>query len=133
MAKKEIILTEEHIRLIEELKFEGFVFNGEMNNPNSDYGWGINQYSPWGGLPIEDIARILGHWNDYERGTEENPLGRRYPEELEEKFKTYYCDIVDNMEYILDLAFKNLRNGLKPGKYYCNPRYKDWTYEPIEN
>lgn len=128
MAKKTITLTEEHIRLIEEIKFDGFVFNGEENNRNGDYGWGINEYGPWGGpYPIEDIARILGHWNDYIKGTEENPLGRRYPEELEEQFKKYYYDIVGNMEYILDLAFKNLRNGLQPGTYSCNPRYKDWV------
>ena len=129
MAKKVIKLNDDLINLITNIKFESFVFDGDSRNGR--YGWGIDQYAPWGGdYPIEDIALVLGHWGDYIKGTEEDPLGRRYPEEMEKQFLAYYYYINDNFEYIIDLVFKFAgKGGLVPGTYSCNPREKNWIKE----
>lgn len=149
MALKKITLTEDHIKLISNIRFETFMFDGITSPPSfwsmlnasintgrnvflqDNMGWGIDQYSPWGGYrPIEDIALILGKWDEVIEGTEEDPMGRRYPEELEKYFLEIYHDIVDNMEYILSLVFTySSKGGLTPGTYKCHPLYKNWTKE----
>ena len=78
MALKKITLTEEHIKLLQAIKFESFVFDGDSRNGR--IGWGIDQYGPWGGnYPIEDIALILGHFQDAIPGTENDYDGRKFP------------------------------------------------------
>ena len=52
------------------------------------YAWGINQWSLFGGTYVmEDIALILGRYDEFIPGTEESPQGKQYPKELEE----YMC------------------------------------------
>ena len=78
MALKKITLTEEHIKLLQAIKFESFVFDGDSRNGR--IGWGIDQYGPWGGnYPIEDIALILGHFQDAIPGTENDYDGWKFP------------------------------------------------------
>ena len=127
MAYKKIKLTDDHIKLLQALKFEQFVFDGDSRNGR--FGFGIDQYAPWGGdIPVEDIALILGHWDKTIKGTEKDYDGRKFPKELEDHFFDLYDDITNNMEYMLSLlAFYSDKGGLVPGTYKCNPRYKDWT------
>jgi hypothetical protein len=126
MALKKFVITEDHIKLLQAIKFETFVFDGDSRNGR--IGWGIDQYGPWGGeYPIEDIALILGHFNDAIPGTENDWNGRKFPDELHDKFHTLYEEITENMELLFSLLiFYTDKGGLTPGTYKCNPRIKDW-------
>lgn len=126
MAFVKIKLNEEHLKLIENIKFEKFVF--DMDTRNGRYGWGIDQYSLFGGsYALEDIALILGHWDEYIRGTENDPMGRHYPEELENHMWELYHYIWDNMEHIIRLVFYfNDKGGLTPGEYKFDTNNETW-------
>ena len=154
MAKKRktITLTEEHIALISNVKFEKFVFDDKehyaqfkslANNlqltedlkyadynkeiledlhdfdPHSRFGWGCDQWNLFGGTYVlEDIAMILGYFDQAIENSESLASGRRFPEELEEKMYNLYEYICDNFEDILVLSFTFLANGgLTPGTY----------------
>jgi hypothetical protein len=127
MALKKITITDDHIKLLQAIKFESFVFDGDSRNGR--YGFGIDQYGPWGGnYPIEDIALILGHFKDAIPGTENDYDGRKFPDELAMKFYDLYEYITENMEYLFSLLiFYTDKGGLVPGTYKCNPRIKNWT------
>lgn len=127
MALKKLTVTDEHIKLLKEIKFESFVFDGDSRNGR--IGWGIDQYGPWGGnFPIEDIALILGHWGDTIPGTENDFDGRKFPEKLHNHFLDLYEDITDNFElYFRLLIYMTDKGGLTPGTYKCNPRLNEWT------
>lgn len=126
MAFVKIKLTDEHLKLIENIKFEKFVF--DMDTRNGRYGWGIDQYSLFGGsYALEDIALILGHWDEYIRGTENDPMGRHYPDELENHMWELYHYIWDNMEHIIRLVFYfNDKGGLTPGEYKFDTNNETW-------
>ena len=127
MAFKKITKTEDHIKLLQAIKFETFVFDGDSRNGR--IGWGIDQYGPWGGnYPIEEIALILGHFQKAIPGTENDVDGRKFPEELDNYFIDLYNDITENMEYMFSLLiYYTDKGGLTPGTYKCNPRIKEWS------
>lgn len=124
---KKITLTDEHIALIKNIKFEAFDFGDGIKDWH--YGWGIDQYSLFGGsYAMEDIALILGKYDQHIPGTEESPLGRQYPKELEDHFWGLYDDIAKNMEYIISLVLFYLdKGGLTPGTYKCKSEVKEWV------
>ncbi len=101
-AYKTINLTEDHIKLLSEIKFESFIFDSDSRNGR--IGWGIDQYAPWGGeRPIEDIGLILGRWMEAIPGSEDDIRGRCFPEPLQSHFHDLYDDITNNMEYMWSL------------------------------
>lgn len=126
MAFKKITLNEDHLKLISSIKFESFLFDSETKN--SRFGWGIDQYSLFGGTYVmEDVALVLGQFDKYIKGTEEDPLGRQFPKELEDYWWDLYRYIVDNMEYIIDLVFTYVnKGGLSVGTYKLDNNRK-WT------
>ena len=127
MASKSITITEEHIRLLQAIKFEQFIFDGDTRNGR--FGWGIDQYAPWGGnYPIEDIALTLGQFDKAIEGSENSCYGRYFPDDLQNHFIDLYEYITENMEYLFSLLiFYSDKGGLTPGTYKCNPRLKDWV------
>ena len=168
MAIKKITLTEDHIKLIQNMKFETFemgevfsttLIDEAIEEIESDkesmkkfglvrdrlvrakeklelvsdlkecHAWGINQWNLFGGtFVMEDVALILGHYGDYIPGTEESPLGKQYPKELEDYMWSLYMDIYENMEYIISLVlFYTDKGGLTPGTYKCKDTEKNWT------
>lgn len=167
MAIKKITLTEDHIKLIQNIRFEAFemgeLFSLErvlsaiseiestpetmkkfgrlrdelvrvkeqleiISDRKECMAWGINQWSLFGGTyAMEDIALILGKFQEFIPGTEESPLGRQYPKELEDYMWGLYNDIVDNMEFIISLVlFYVDKGGLQPGTYKCKIQDKIW-------
>lgn len=127
MAFKKIVLNADHLTLIKNIKFEPFVFES-TENQNGRFGWGIDQYSLFGGTYVmEDIAIALDKWDKFIPGTEEDPLGRRYPKELEDYWWELYQYIFNNMEYIIDLVLQYSSNGgLTVGTYKLNGQGQ-WT------
>jgi hypothetical protein len=163
--KKTLTLTEEHILLISNIKFEKFVMDdkehfsllkGMVNdlklleddkfkeyndsvlneihsfNPTSRFGWGCDQWSLFGGTYVlEDIALILGCFDQAIENSENLATGRRYPKELEEKMFSLYEYICENMTDILDLTFTFIsKGGIEPGTYEC-VNY-NWTKKEIK-
>lgn len=129
MAYKRIKLTEDHLKLIENINFETFVFDNDSKCER--FGWGIDQYSLFGGTyAMEDIALILGRYNEYIKGTEEDTNGKQYPKELEDYMWSLYDDIYKNMNYIINLVlyFSN-KGGLTSGTYKYDSNNKNWTKE----
>ena len=127
MAFKKITITEDHIKLLQAIKFESFIFDGDSRNGR--FAWGIDQYAPWGGnFPIEEIALILGHWGDAIPESIDDYDGRKFPVELQNKFHDLYDDMTENMEFMFSLLiYYTDKGGLTPGTYKCNPRIKEWT------
>jgi hypothetical protein len=127
MSKKKIVLNEDHLALIRNIKFEKFNFNpGETVNHH--YAWGVDEYNLFGGTSfvLEAIAVILGQYDKFIPGTEEDPMGRQYPKELESYWWSLYRYIWDNLEYIMSLVLYSVtEGGLTPGMY----QYDTDTYE----
>ena len=127
MALKKLTVTEEHVKLLQAVKFESFVFDGDSRNGR--IGWGIDQYAPWGGnFPVEDIALILGYWDKTIPGTEGDYDGRKFPADLQAHMSDLYFDITENFElYFKLLIYMSDKGGLTPGTYKCNQRLNEWT------
>lgn len=127
MALKKLTVTDEHVKLLQAVKFESFVFDGDSRNGR--IGWGVDQYGPWGGnFPIEDIALILGYWEQTIPGTEDDYDGRKFPDEIHDHLFDLYNDITNNFElYFKLLIYMTDKGGLTPGTYKCNPRLNEWT------
>lgn len=119
--RKSLVITEDMLLLIKNIKFEPFVFES-TEKENGRFGWGIDQYSLFGGSYVmEDIALILGKFDEYIKGTEENPMGRQYPEELEKHMWDLYEYIYTNMTDIIRLVFQfSNEGGLSEGTYRLN-------------
>lgn len=161
MAKKRktISLTNEHIALISNIKFEKFVFDEKQHysrfkqmvddlklsendnfkdynkailnelhgfEPNSRFGWGCDQWNLFGGTYVlEDVAMILGYFNQAIENSETLATGRRFPEELEEKMYALYEYICENLEDIFTIILTFVGNGgLVAGTY----EYKDYKW-----
>lgn len=93
--------------------------------------WGVNQWNLFGGSYVmEDVAMILGHYGDYIKGTEDSPLGKQYPKEMEDHWWELYLYIVENIVNIFHIIFYFLdKGGLKPGKYvYDTKDTYNWEY-----
>ena len=131
MAIKKLTLTEDHLELISHIKFEQFSYGEEFHI--NRLGWGIDQWSLFGGTYVlEDVALILGKYDQYIIGTEENANGRQFPKELEDYMWGLYSDIVYNMEYIMDLVlYYSNKGGLTPGVYKCVTNTMKWS--KVEN
>ena len=99
-------------------------------NPHTRFGWAIDQWNLFGGTYVlEDVALIIGKWGDFIPGTEYEPTGRRYPEELEEYMYGLYEYIVENLVFIESLIHTYAcKGGLQCGTYKCIDYELDWQY-----
>jgi hypothetical protein len=149
---KKLVLTDEHLLLISNIKFEKFVFDDKEHycklknlaselmltndknfedynkvllqeidnfNPHSRFGWGCDQWSLFGGTYVlEDIALILGCFDQALEHSENLPTGRRFPVELEVKMYSLYEYIYENLEDIFTLVLSmSNKGGITPGTY----------------
>lgn len=113
-----LTLTDEHIKLIQGL------------NPTKDDNDNVmfDKNSLWGGsFLFEDIALILGFYDEHIKGTEGDYTGRRYSEEREKHMLELYDFIKDNLLYIESLVHQfSVKGGLTPGTYKCIDYQLDW-------
>lgn len=122
MAIKKITLTDDHLRLIKNFKFE-VINNGQIQ---------LNQNSLYGGTFIlEEIAMIIGKFDLAIKGTEDDSNGRAFPDELEEYMWSLHNYIVDNLPFIESLVHQYITEGLTSGTYKCKTQEMYWT--KIEN
>ena len=118
MAVKKLTLTEDHIKLISAL-------NPVMDD-NGKVGFDMN--SLWGGgYLFEDLALILGFYDEHIPGTENDFEGKRYSKEREDYMLELYDFIKDNLNYIISLVLQfSRKGGLQPGTYKCIDYQLDW-------
>lgn len=129
MAIKRIELTQDILNVISGLKFEKFSFN--KNDEKSRFGWGIDSYGMYGGTYLlEDISRLIGRYDEHIIGTEEDPDGVKFSEELENYMWGIHFYIVENLEYIENLIHTYInKGGLTPGTYKCIDYELNWKKE----
>ena len=145
---KRITLTEDHLKLISAIKFDEFdmsktvvttiledgkkeTVTREIEKGRDRYAWGVDQWNLFGGSDvIEDVAMIVGEWENRIPGTENQPLGARFPEDIESRLWDLYQYIWTNLVYIESLVhyFCN-KGGLVPGTYKCVDTRMDWIKE----
>lgn len=128
MAQKKLTFTEDHLRLISEIHFEEFAFDEETRNGR--FGWGVDQYNLFGGTYVmEDVSRIIGKYDEHIVGTEEDPQGVDFKDELKDYMWGLYQYIWQNMGDIMSLVlYMSNKGGLTVGTYKKNPRSMEmWT------
>ena len=111
-------ITEDHIKLIQGL------------NPTRDDKDNVvyNVNSLWGGSYLfEDMALILGFYDEQIQGTEEDYTGRRYSEDKEKYMLSLYDWFKANLLYIESLVHQfSFKGGLTPGEYKCIDYQLNW-------
>mgnify|MGYP007069879321 CR=1 FL=1 len=113
-----LTLTDEHIKLIQALNPTVDDHDNVTFNPNS----------LWGGAYLfEDVALILGFYDEQLEGTENDFEGRRYSPEREKHMLELYDFIKNNLLYIESLVHQfSIKGGLTPGTYKCIDYQLNW-------
>ena len=126
MAIKKLNLTEDHLRLISNIKFEKFTFS---QTPEIEhFGWGIDQWNLFGGTYVlEDVSIIIGK---YDLAIEvDGANGPRFNIELENYMWELYEYICDNLTFIMSLVLQySTKGGLKVGTYKCIDYELNWEF-----
>lgn len=127
MAIVKINLTKDILNVISGIKFEKFSFQYSEDGYNR-FGYGIDSYGMYGGTYcLEDISRLIGRYDEHIQGTEENPMGVQFPEELEKYMWDIHTYINENLVYIESLIhFYVNKGGLTPGTYKCKSNELFW-------
>lgn len=119
MATVKIKLTKDHLSLISNIHFKKLPDLESTTKDKVDYS--IDMFSLYGGnFAMEDIAYILGKYDQRIEGTEEDPMGPRFPEELENYMWDLHEYISKNILYIESLVhWYSNKGGLTEGTYKC--------------
>ena len=128
MAIKRITLTEDLLKVIPAIRFK------KLNISDSDgnfHAWGIDTDGLFGGSYIlEDIAKLIGRYDEHIQGTEYDSDGMKFTKETSEYLVSIYDFIVNNLEYIESLVHQYVCNGgLTVGTYKCKDYEMFWTKE----
>ena len=119
MAKIKVILTETHINLIKNIKFEKI----------GDYKFGMDIYNPYGGdFLFEDLAMIFGIWDKFTPGTEYDFDGKKYGYDVEKDMLEHHNYIIENIDLIFIILKQHITTGIKPGVYSTTSGKMDWKY-----
>lgn len=124
-----VVLSEDILKLISNIHFERLPEVGPDDKYKNSR-WAIDLNSLYGGSYLyEDIALILGRYNDHIEGTEDDPDGMRFDPEFENYMYDIHKYVLDNLSYIEELVhnFCN-KGGLKPGTYTCKSYEHIWEY-----
>ena len=126
MALVKIKLTKDILNLITNIRFTKVPDTRSETYPLT---WGIDLFSLYGGsFILEDIAYIIGKYEEHIPGTEDDAEGPRFKPELEEYMLGLHSYIVENLEYIEDLVhYYSNKGGLSEGVYKCKSNEKAWT------
>jgi len=120
MSKINIKLDEQHIELIKHFKFEKI----------NDYKLCVDMWNPYGGnYLMEDLAMIFGIWDKFTPGSELHYDGKKYGYDEEKKMLEYHTYLMDNIDYVLDIIFKFISDGVKIGTYSCIDYELKWSYK----
>lgn len=137
MAILKIKLTDDILKLVSNIRFQ------EVPSPMVDdwehekrerIDYSIDFNSLYGGSYVfEDIAYILGRYDEHIPGTEEDPLGVQFPKELEDYMWEIHTYITEHIDAIEELVHQFCaKGGLKPGIYQCKSNFRMWEYKGVE-
>lgn len=117
---KHLTLTEEHIKLISLISFD-----------EDDEKLFIDKENPYElAGRLEDIAFVLGYKDKAIPGTEEDPEGAAFPDEIEDHLIEVHRYIVDNLYFIESLIHQYVfKGGITPGTYKCIDTELIWEKE----
>lgn len=124
-----ITLTDDMLKLISNIHY-GEVPSLEDNDTRKNITYGIDFNSIYGGSTFEDIAYILGRYDEHIEGTEDNYTGADFPEELKSYMWEMHTYIIDHIQDIEELVhwFAN-KGGLTAGTYKCKSNERIWIKE----
>lgn len=134
MAVLTIKLTDDILKLVSNIRFQEVPEAPKENDAREQIVYAIDYSSVYGGSYVfEDIAYILGRYDEHIPGTEENPLGVQFTKEFEDYMWEIHTYIMDNIDAIEELVhqFCN-KGGLKPGVYQCKNYFRFWEYKGEE-
>lgn len=95
---------------------------------------GIDTYSMYMGSDLyEDMARILGVYDQVIPESVESPLGVRFPDEIMNMLAEYDDFMVKNLISIEEIMHQFCDKGVKPGKYSCIDSVRIWSYDGEED
>lgn len=119
---KRITLTKEHVKLISLLRFEEDEENNQLVIQKDD------PYELSGRL--EDLALALDYKDKAIPGTEEDPEGAAFPDEIEDHLLEVHHYVVDNLYFIETLVHQlAFKGGVTPGTYKCIDTEGVWVKE----
>ena len=127
MSILKITLTEDMLKLISNIHY-GEV--PQLDSKRNTLAYGIDFNSLYGGSTLEDVAYILGRYDEHIPGTENNFLGADFPKGLKDYMLEMHMYIVDHIQDIEELVhwFSN-KGGLQPGTYKCKSNERLWERE----
>ncbi|MBP5458321.1 MAG: hypothetical protein J6Y37_17665 [Paludibacteraceae bacterium] len=127
MAVLTVKLTDDMLKLVSRINFMNFPAHDTWQN-REVLTWGIDINSLYGGSYLyEDVSYILGVYDKHIEGTEFDPMGVRFPEEMENYMWELHSYILEHLQDIEELVhqFCN-RGGLKAGEYKCKSNERIW-------
>lgn len=117
-----IKLTEEHLKLIP------FIYLQEEGD--NEVKIDRTHLFCLGSHLMEDMAMILGYEDKAIEGTENDPEGRAYPDDVEEHMLGLYSYMRDNLFYVESLVhYYATKGGLTEGTYKCRANELLWEKE----
>ena len=119
---KRLTLTQEHIKLISLIRF--------FENEDATLLM-IDKYDPYElSGRLQDVALALGYQDKAIPGTEEDPEGAAFPDDIEEHLLDVHNYVVKNLYYIETLIHQMaFTGGITPGTYKCIDTEGVWTKE----
>lgn len=117
MKKNIITLTNEMLSLISCINVREMDY--ELDDNGTTVIAGIENKSIYGGSDIlEDISRAIGWYDKHIGGTEENPNGIQFDEDVENEMYDMHEYIIENIVYIENLLhYWSNKGGLTSGSY----------------
>lgn len=125
MATIKITLTEDHLKLISNIRFTELPI---IDETQKNINWGIDMNSIYGGsFLLEDISFMIGVYDKRKKDSEENPMGPEFDDDLTDYMFTLHEYIIDNLPYIEDLVHQfSVKGGLSVGTYKCKDYERIW-------
>lgn len=115
---KKITLSEDHIKLLRFVFLQEEGDNKVVVDKNIMFSLGSHL--------LEDMSMILGLQDKAIKGTEDDPNGRAFPDDVEKYMLDLHQYITDNLYYIISLVFQYVDKGLTPGTYQCKDNELIW-------
>ena len=130
MAMIKITLTRDMLTLISNLTFSQVP---DLEQEKETLTWGMDLFNPYGGVEptFENIAYLLGIYDKHIPGTEEEPLGAKFPPEVEDYMWETHSYIMEHIGDIEELVHQFCaRGGITEGTYKC--RSNEHIWEKVE-
>lgn len=127
---EKLTISEDIIKLIPHFNFTDTPSLDDISDKQYPR-WGIDCNSIYGGtFLLEDLAMIFGVQDTAVPGTEENPMGPRYPEEVEDRLFNAHTFVSENIKALEEIIHQFVvKGGITAGTYKCDHKIRIWEKE----